>query len=668
MAASHRDKIITKIQGLDPNRPFFSLEFFPPKTQQGRENLNTRLGRMARGLRPLFVTVTWGAGGSTASKSLALAEVCQKELGLTTCLHLTCTNMSRSILDEALQGAKNIGVRNILALRGDPPRKDEYEDGSSGESDDSTGGEFVYAIDLVKYIRQHHGDYFCIGVAAYPEGHTDGTFDALHQDPQRDLPYLVEKVQAGADFIMTQFFYDVDAYLKFEEMLRSHSSGMFKDIPIIPGLMPIQSYQILKRTTKLSNASVPPTIMDKMTSVKHDDEAVKVVGVDILCDIVNTIKSKPSDGLCRGFHFYTLNLEKSVAFILERTDLIPPDDDVFEADILPDSKSSVVNGTGNVTRRRRSRRDSHVGAGPDDKLIVDNTRRFSETIHIADAAEAGQIRPPIEVQPPEISLAISEGEGALGREATWDDFPNGRFGDARSPAFGEIDGYGVSLHVPQAQALVMWGYPVAPEDISAIFIKHIKGQLPAIPWSEQELNPESQHIQPQLTKLNEKGWWTIASQPAVNGARSSHEMFGWGPKNGYVFQKAFLEFWISKEQWGGPGGLLEKLKSCDQDEISWYAGDNDSNIDSNMPTDAVNAVTWGCFPGKEILTPTIIEHVSFRAWREEAFSIWSEWARLYPRRSASAKLLEDIRKDYLLVNIIHHDYLSENGLWNLLLS
>src|SRR5947209_10019416 len=146
---------------------------------------------MSQALRPLFVTVTWGAGGSTAAKSLELAEICQRQLGLTTCMHLTCTNMSRALVDEALNEAKALGLRNILALRGDPPRSGEYR----MDDQEDSNKDFTWAIDLVRYIREIHGDYFCVGVAGYPEGHADESHPE-HQSIEQDLPYLVDKVKA----------------------------------------------------------------------------------------------------------------------------------------------------------------------------------------------------------------------------------------------------------------------------------------------------------------------------------------------------------------------------------------------------------------------------------------------------------------------------------------
>ncbi len=188
--------------------------------------------------------------------------------------------MRRSVLDKALADAKSMGIQNILALRGDEPRAGEYDDLINGQQNGTKGLEeadedvnFEYAIDLVRYIRRKHKKHFCIGVAAYPEGHSVTAYPTA-QSPVHDLPHLINKVKAGADFIVTQLFYDVDAYLSFESLLRNHESGIFKDIPIIPGLMPIQSWQTLKRTTKLSCARVPRGIEEKLEACKGDDDAV----------------------------------------------------------------------------------------------------------------------------------------------------------------------------------------------------------------------------------------------------------------------------------------------------------------------------------------------------------------------------------------------------------
>ncbi|KAG0019934.1 hypothetical protein BGZ80_005046, partial [Entomortierella chlamydospora] len=150
-------KIVDRIaQKKAEGKPYYSFEYFPPKTSQGLSNLIDRIGRM-QSMSPTFVTCTWGAGGSTFEKTTELCAVAQTVHGLETCMHLTCTNMDRGKVDDALKEAKNAGIQNILALRGDPPRGQEYWT----QVDDT----FVHAIDLVRYIRQQYGDYFCIGVA-----------------------------------------------------------------------------------------------------------------------------------------------------------------------------------------------------------------------------------------------------------------------------------------------------------------------------------------------------------------------------------------------------------------------------------------------------------------------------------------------------------------------
>lgn len=623
---------------------------------QGFANLQTRLERMSQALRPLFVTVTWGAGGSTAAKSLELAEICQRQLGLTTCLHLTCTNMDRALVDEALEQAKVLGIRNILALRGDAPRSEEYRDEDKTPEQDSNK-DFTWAIDLVKHIRKQYGDYFCVGVAAYPEGHSDESHPE-HQNPSYDIPHLVAKTQAGADFIMTQLFYDVNKYDKFEQMLREHESGAFKTIPIIPGLMPIQSYSILRRTTKLSHANLPADLLARLDAVKADDDLVKKVGVKILGEMVEHIKARP-DAARRGFHFYTLNLEKAVSHIVEETHLIPQislDEDEDAIETTPAINMEPPNG---VPLNRQRRRLSSMNSSPHNRVIRErlSASKSNQSYETSDT-EAGQPRGPVNTRAN--TLAISEGEGSLGREATWDDFPNGRWGDARSPAFGEIDGYGPTLHCSNATALKLWGHPVTQNDISDLFKRHVEGTLEALPWSEQTLSEETSTIAPQLLALNAKGWWTVASQPAVNGVPSTDPVFGWGPKNGYVFQKPFVEFFIPSAAFNA---LKPRLDAHEQ--ITYFAGNAAGDFEASQE-DGVNPVTWGTFAGKEIVTPTIIEAVSFRSWRDEAFSIWKEWQRIYPTQSATGRLLRDTRNDVWLVNVIWGDFVEGNGLWEFL--
>jgi methylenetetrahydrofolate reductase (NADPH) len=613
---------------------------------------------MSQALRPLFVTVTWGAGGSTAAKSLELAEICQRQLGLTTCLHLTCTNMNRALIDEALEQAKVLGIRNILALRGDAPRSEEYRDeGQSPEQDSNK--DFTWAVDLVRYIRKQYGDYFCVGVAAYPEGHSDQSHPE-HQNPMYDLDSLVEKTKAGADFLMTQLFFDVEAYDQFETMLRNHESGAFKTIPIIPGLMPIQSYKILLRTTKLSHAKLPASIFTRLSAVKNDDERVKQVGVKILDEMVEHIKARPSVGK-RGFHFYTLNLEKAVSHILEDCNLIPREDDNEDAIIVETTPAINLEPPPNgMLPFERHRRSSINSGGPRNRVIVSHPSATKSSNHSYEATEeeAGIPRGPINTRAN--TLAISEGEGSLGREATWDDFPNGRWGDARSPAFGEIDGYGPTLHVSTPQALKLWGYPVDTTDISALFRRHLQGELEALPWSEQGLSPETSTIAKQLLALNAKGWWTVASQPAVNGVRSTDPVFGWGPKNGYVFQKPFVEFFLPASEF-----QALKLRLDAHEQVTYFAGNAAGDFEASAD-DGVNPVTWGTFTGKEIVTPTIIEAVSFRSWLEEAFSIWREWQRVYATKSQSGELLRKTREGVWLVNVIWGDYVEGEGLWEFL--
>jgi len=169
---------------------------------------------------------------------------------------------------------------------------------------------------------------------------------------------------------------------------------------------------------------------------------------------------------------------------------------------------------------------------------------------------------------------------------------------------------------------------------------------------------------PQLEQLTRRGWWTVGSQPAVDAASSDDEVVGWGPRGGYVFQKAFVEFFADREvvSW-----LQDRIKSRGCGLVSFLASGLEGDFVTNLNEEDTNAVTWGVFPGHEIVQSTIIERENFLSWKEEAFSIWQEWAQFYPPGSSERKLLVNVRQDRWLVSVMHHDYKNPQGLWTFLL-
>jgi methylenetetrahydrofolate reductase (NADPH) len=292
---------------------YYSFEFFPPKTEPGLENLLTRIDRMCRRYDPLFISITWGANGSTLSRSLAIAAHAQRFACVDVLLHISCTGLTREKIAQVLQMAKSSGIRNILALRGDPPRGKR-----SWNVNDVSGGECDRAIDLVKLIREIHGEYFCIGVAGHPEGHPSSM--AGEEGREVELRHLKEKMDAGADFIITQFFYDVHVFMEYVMQCRKVDINA----PILPGIMPIQSYSSLIKMTQFCGISVPESVHERLHCIQHDDEAVKKVGCEIATEMCQTILSNSQEigSDVDGFHFYTLNLERSTTRILIELDAV----------------------------------------------------------------------------------------------------------------------------------------------------------------------------------------------------------------------------------------------------------------------------------------------------------------------------------------------------------
>lgn len=275
-------------------KPTLSFEYFPPKTEVGFDNLIKRLESMSD-MNPVWIDVTFGAGGSTTERTIEICDLALNKFNLNVLMHLTCTNMTRASLDSILDRMKAIGVRNILALRGDPP-------GNAAEWTACEGG-FEHAIDLVRYIRSKFGDYFCIGVAGYPEGHADC------KSFEYDLQFLKEKVAAGADMIITQLFYDVNAYFNFVDRVRD----LGVSVPIIPGIMPILSVASVNRMTKMCRVTLPSFISDHLENLSENDEKVKEYGVSLAAEMCKELLSRQVPGV----HIYTMNNEENIRQIVK---------------------------------------------------------------------------------------------------------------------------------------------------------------------------------------------------------------------------------------------------------------------------------------------------------------------------------------------------------------
>ncbi|MGH2912770.1 MAG: methylenetetrahydrofolate reductase [NAD(P)H] [Solirubrobacteraceae bacterium] len=294
------------------NEPVFSFEFFPPKTDQGEQNLYAALSEL-RTLEPSFVSVTYGAGGSTRAKTIEIVKRIKDEYDLEAMAHFTCVGATvpelRSTLDEMLAA----GIHNVLALRGDPP---------AGQEDwVKTDGGLEYSRELVDLIKS---DYpFAIGAACFPETHIHAV------SPQADVDYLAEKVSSGVHFLITQLFFDNALYFDFVD--RARAAGI--DVPIIPGILPITQINQLERMTKMCGASIPEGLRRELHARESRPEAVIDFGVAHATLQCAELLAAGAPGI----HFYTLNRSPATRAILGALKLARP----WEKPAYADSISSA---------------------------------------------------------------------------------------------------------------------------------------------------------------------------------------------------------------------------------------------------------------------------------------------------------------------------------------
>jgi len=271
--------------------PAISFEFFPPKTDEQRAQLD-KTAKELKALKPEYVSVTFGAGGSTLSYTSETVARLHQQHRLDVAPHLSCMGGTRKEIADLLDAYRAAGYRRIVALRGDLP------------SGMASPGDFRYAAELVRFIREYSGDHFHIEVAAYPEMHPQS------EDVQADLRHFKTKVDAGANGAITQYFFNADAYFRFVDDVRR----MGVTVPIVPGIMPISNYAQLKRFSDACGAEIPRWIAKRMQAYYDDVESIRAMGAEVVAQLCRRLL----EGGAPALHFYTLNRAKATRAVLDQ--------------------------------------------------------------------------------------------------------------------------------------------------------------------------------------------------------------------------------------------------------------------------------------------------------------------------------------------------------------
>jgi methylenetetrahydrofolate reductase (NADPH) len=270
----------------------FSFEFFPPRDEISALDFGINIGQLMN-LEPSFVTVTYGAGGSTQERTFAIVEYLQNKIGLTCMAHYTCVNASKEKIRKDIGYLSKIGIENLMLLRGDPPQgMNKFLDNPDG---------FNHASDLISFVRKLGG--FCVGAAAYPEKHVEA------KSIEEDLHYLKIKLKAGADFLVTQLFFNNNLYFDFIDLIRKQGISC----RIIPGIIPITNYNQIKKFVRLTGATIPGEIINQIEPYQHNPEKIYQIGLDYAIRQCRDLLNRGAPGL----HFYTLNKSRAAVEIFE---------------------------------------------------------------------------------------------------------------------------------------------------------------------------------------------------------------------------------------------------------------------------------------------------------------------------------------------------------------
>jgi len=272
--------------------PVFSFEFFPPKSDEGAEALMATVLDLQAAVNPDYVSVTYGAGGTTRERTQQVVSRIQNQIGLTAMAHLTCVAATRAEIDQVVDQLVADGIENILALRGDPPKEQENFQAPEGG--------FAHASELIAHLAKRGG--LCIGAAAYPESHPESL------DADEDLHWTIHKVEQGASFLVTQMIFDNEHYFRFSDRLR----GRGVQAPMVPGIMPITNVAQIDRFTKMCGVEIPGALSKRMHDHQDDPASVMAIGIEHAIEQCRELLARGAPGL----HFYTLNRSLATRGIL----------------------------------------------------------------------------------------------------------------------------------------------------------------------------------------------------------------------------------------------------------------------------------------------------------------------------------------------------------------
>lgn len=604
-----------------------SLEMFVPESAESALLLRQRIDRLATQTEPLFLEISGGEIGSFESLSsvtppswsiaITLAIYAQKYSGIPSSVRITVSpsKTTQDGLARFLDQARSGGVRNVIIERG------PYNGHTCKTILNQEGVDCIHHVaDAVRFVKDRHGDFFCIGVAAYPSGFGE------YGSAEEDLIRLKDKEIAGADFVVAQHVLEAEHFFN----LRRTAEDAGITIPIIPSVLPWHGRENFMQVNEYCGIPIPSKLSsDLLEAVTSSPSELALIGLRhnvLLCRDLLTGGSG-----ARIIHLMSMNSEAAIHALLRELGLTGP-----EA----------------ASRRKLPWRQS------------------------ADISRSQEEMRPI--------FWANRPAAYVERTSHWTEFPSGRW---KAPAWGDVStsaqiadklisttpsaitssSVSVSSHSPPVsefgtpeQRRAMWGAnPSNEKNVWQIFAGYMRGTVSRLPWCGQEMLPETSTISGPLERLNGLGFLTINSQPPCNAAKSDDPTFGWGGPGGMVFQKAYVEFFCSKSHLAALMEAVERTKSESKNQLSYTAINASGLTYSSRRLDCAMTLTWGVFPDREILQPTIVDHSSFKAWKTEAFSLWlQEWAVIYDEDSEAFDLLHSIHDEYFLVNVVDNDFVG----------